>query len=230
MKHLILIRHGQSEWNQQKRFTGWVDVGLTDKGRAEAKKAGELIKEKKIKLDSFYSSYQKRANDTLKIVMRELNEDENLITQKWQLNERHYGELTGLNKEDMKKKYGEEKIHQFRRSWDVKPGALDRKSPFNTLNIETYKYIQVTLINNPSTKNKLTFVSPSGGNQFSTSDMVMNSADPQTIEIDLSSLTNWSGTQSSWWFQLVDNSGDGAVASAADMHIQQILFLEESIF
>ena len=98
MKHLILIRHGQSEWNQQKRFTGWVDVGLTDKGRAEAKKAGELIKEKKIKLDSFYSSYQKRANDTLKIIMKELNEDENLITRKWQLNERHYGELTGLKK------------------------------------------------------------------------------------------------------------------------------------
>ena len=75
MKHLILIRHGQSVWNQQKRFTGWVDVELTDKGRAEAKKAGELIKEKKIKLDSFFSSYQKRANDTLKIVMKELNED-----------------------------------------------------------------------------------------------------------------------------------------------------------
>lgn len=144
MKHLILIRHGQSEWNQQKRFTGWVDVGLTDKGRAEAKKAGELIKEKKIKLDSFYSSYQKRANDTLKIVMKELNEDENLITKKWQLNERHYGELTGLNKEDMKKKYGEEKIHQFRRSWDVKPGALDRKSPYHPLNIETYKDIPVS--------------------------------------------------------------------------------------
>ena len=142
MKHLILIRHGQSEWNQQKRFTGWVDVGLTDKGRAEAKKAGELIKEKKIKLDSFYSSYQKRANDTLKIVMKELNEDENLITKKWQLNERHYGELTGLNKEDMKKKYGEEKIHQFRRSWDVKPGALDRKSPYHPLNIKTYKDIR----------------------------------------------------------------------------------------
>ena len=144
MKHLILIRHGQSEWNQQKRFTGWVDVGLTDKGRAEAKKAGELIKEKKIKLDSFYSSYQKRANDTLKIVMKELNEDENLITKKWQLNERHYGELTGLNKEDMKKKFGEEKIHQFRRSWDVKPGALDRKSPYHPLNIETYKDIPVS--------------------------------------------------------------------------------------
>ena len=131
MKHLILIRHGQSEWNQQKRFTGWVDVGLTDKGRAEAKKAGELIKEKKIKLDSFYSSYQKRANDTLKIVMKELNE-------------RHYGELTGLNKEDMTKKFGEDRIHQFRRSWDVKPGALDRKSPYHPLNIETYKDIPVS--------------------------------------------------------------------------------------
>ena len=144
MKHLILIRHGQSEWNQQKRFTGWVDVGLTNKGRAEAKKAGELIKEKKIKLDSFYSSYQKRANDTLKIVMKELNKDENLITKKWQLNERHYGELTGLNKEDMKKKYGEEKIHQFRRSWDIKPGVLDKKSPYHPLNIKIYKDIPVS--------------------------------------------------------------------------------------
>ena len=67
MKHLILIRHGQSEWNQQKRFTGWVDVALTDKGRAEAKKAGELIKEKKIKLDSFYSSYQKGQMILLKL-------------------------------------------------------------------------------------------------------------------------------------------------------------------
>ena len=128
MEYLILIRHGQSKWNQQKRFTGWVDVELTDKGEAEAKKAGELIREKKIKFNSFYSSYQKRANDTLKIIMKELNEDENLIIKKWQLNERHYGELTGLNKEDMKKKYGEEKIHQFRRSWDIKPGVLDKKA------------------------------------------------------------------------------------------------------
>ena len=144
MKYLILIRHGQSVWNQQKRFTGWVDIDLTDKGKAEAKKAGELIKEKKIRFNSFYSSYQKRANDTLKIIMKELNEDENLIIKKWQLNERHYGELTGLNKEDMKKKYGEEKIHQFRRSWDVKPGALDKNSPFHPLNIKTYKDIPVS--------------------------------------------------------------------------------------
>ena len=111
---------------------------------------------------------------------------------------------------------------------DQSPYPKLEQSGLYSVDADTYKYIQVTLINNPSTKNKLTFVSPSGGNQYSTSDMVMNSADPQTIEIDLSSLTNWSGTQSSWWFQLVDNSGDGAVASAADMHIQQILFLEES--
>ena len=146
MKYLVLIRHGQSEWNQQKRFTGWVDVELTDKGKAEAKKAGEIIKKKKINLNSFYSSFQKRANDTLKIIMRELNEDENLIIKKWQLNERHYGELTGLNKDDMKKKYGEEKIHQFRRSWDIKPGALDKKSPYHPLNIKTYKDIPVSNI------------------------------------------------------------------------------------
>ena len=102
------------------------------------------------------------------------------------------------------------------------------QSGLYSVDADTYKYVQVTLINNPSTKNKLTFVSPSGGNEFSTSDMITNNPDPQTIEIDLSALTNWSGTQSNWWFQLVDNPGDGPVASAADIHIQQILFTTES--
>ena len=96
-----------------------------------------------------------------------------------------------------------------------------------SVDANTYKYIQVTLVNN-SPKNKLTFVSPSGGNQFSTSDIAANSGDAQTVEVDLSELTNWSDTQSSWWFQLVDNPGDGAVASAGSMDIQQILFTEES--
>ena len=96
-----------------------------------------------------------------------------------------------------------------------------------SVDANTYKYIQVTLVNN-SPKNKLTFVSPNGGNQFSTSDIAANSGDAQTVEVDLSELTNWSDTQSSWWFQLVDNPGDGAVASAGSMDIQQILFTEES--
>jgi len=92
-----------------------------------------------------------------------------------------------------------------------------------SVDADTYKYVQVTLVNN-SPKNKLTFVSPSGGNEFSTSDMTPNSGEAQTIEVNLSEFTNWSGTQANWWFQLVENPGDGAVASAGSMDIQQILF------
>ena len=97
-----------------------------------------------------------------------------------------------------------------------------------SVDADTYKYVQVTLVNN-SPKNKLTFVSPSGGNEYATGDMTANSSDAQTVEADLSALTNWTGTQGNWWFQLVENPGDGAVASAGEMDIQQILFATESI-
>ena len=97
-----------------------------------------------------------------------------------------------------------------------------------SVDADTYKYVQVTLVNN-SPKNKLTFVSPSGGNEYATADMTANSSDAQTVEADLSALTNWTGTQGNWWFQLVENPGDGAVASAGEMDIQQILFATESI-
>ena len=97
-----------------------------------------------------------------------------------------------------------------------------------SVDADTYKYVQVTLVNN-SPKNKLTFVSPSGGNEYATGDMTANSSDTQTVEADLSALTNWTGTQGNWWFQLVENPGDGAVASAGEMDIQQILFATESI-
>ena len=97
-----------------------------------------------------------------------------------------------------------------------------------SVDADTYKYVQVTLVNN-SPKNKLTFVSPSGGNEFSTSDMIANSGEAQTVEVDLSAFTNWSGPQANWWFQLVENPGEGAVASAGAMDIQQILFTTESI-
>ena len=143
MSKLILIRHGQSVWNAENRFTGWVDVDLSDKGINEAEKSGELIKKLNISIDISYTSYLKRAIKTLTTILQKNNLELKFNTA-WQLNERHYGELTGLNKEDMKKKYGEEKIHQFRRSWDVKPGALDRKSPYHPLNIETYKDIPVS--------------------------------------------------------------------------------------
>ena len=102
------------------------------------------------------------------------------------------------------------------------------QSGLYSVDADTYKYVQVTLVNN-SPKNKLTFVSPSGGNEFSTSDITANSSEAQTVEVDLSAFTNWSGIQSSWWFQLVENTGDGATASAGEMDIQQILFADESI-
>ena len=138
MSFLILVRHGQSVWNLEKRFTGWVDVDLTAQGKAEAEKAGVLIKERKIEIDFYYSSLQLRANNTLKIIQNILNDEKDFI-RTWQLNERHYGALTGLNKIEMIKKIGEDKIHKFRRSWDIKPEALSKESPFHPLNIETYK-------------------------------------------------------------------------------------------
>ena len=104
MNYLILVRHGQSTWNLEKRFTGWVDVHLTEKGISEAKKAGDLIKEKNITINLYYSSLQLRANDTLKIIQKILN-DQNNFVRAWELNERHYGALTGLNKIEMAKNY-----------------------------------------------------------------------------------------------------------------------------
>ena len=145
MSYLILVRHGQSIWNLENRFTGWVDVDLNDNGRAQAKKAGDLIKEKKINIDLYYSSFQLRAKNTLKIIQEQLD-DYKKVKSAWELNERHYGFLTGLNKDEMKKKLGEEKVHQFRRSWDLRPDPLDKKNPYHPLNIETYKEIPLEKI------------------------------------------------------------------------------------
>ncbi len=138
MNYLILIRHGQSVWNLEKRFTGWVDIDLTKKGKLEAKKAGELIKKKGILIDLYYSSFQLRANNTLKIIQKVLNDKKDYF-KFWQINERHYGALTGLNKIEMKKKLGDEKVHEFRRSWDIKPDPLSKESPYHPINIKTYK-------------------------------------------------------------------------------------------
>ncbi len=141
MSHLILVRHGQSEWNLENRFTGWVDVELAPKGKLEACKAGELIKELNLSIDFFYSSFQKRAIDTLKLILNTIRVKNDHITKAWELNERHYGSLTGLNKDEMKKKLGEKQIHIFRRSWDNPPEPLNKNSPYHPLNIEIYKNI-----------------------------------------------------------------------------------------
>ena len=145
MKSIILVRHGQSTWNLEKRFTGWVDVDLTENGKLEAKKSGQLIKREKINIDLYYTSFQLRAQNTLKIIQNELD-DNKKFEKAWQLNERHYGALTGLNKDEMKIKLGEEKVHQFRRSWDLRPDPLEKKSPYHPLNIDTYKEIPLEKI------------------------------------------------------------------------------------
>ena len=145
MSFLILIRHGQSTWNLEKRFTGWVDVDLTEKGKLEAEKAGSMIKKRNIGIEFYYSSLQLRANKTLKII-QEILKDKKDYKRAWQLNERHYGVLTGLNKVEMGKKLGEDKVHEFRRSWDVKPEPLSKKSPYHPINIETYKDIPKGII------------------------------------------------------------------------------------
>ena len=145
MSYLILIRHGQSTWNLENRFTGWVDVDLTENGKLEAKKAGELIKSNNINIDIYYSSLQLRAKNTLNLIKQILKETK-VSNEIWQLNERHYGALTGLNKDEMKAKLGEDKVHQFRRSWDLRPDPLDRKNPFHPINIKTYKSIPIDQI------------------------------------------------------------------------------------
>ena len=140
MSYLILVRHGQSVWNNEKKFTGWADVDLTEKGKLEASKAGKLIKKKNIVIDLYFSSLQLRAKNTLKIVQKELN-DIKIHNEKWELNERHYGALTGFNKDETKIKLGEDKVYQLRRSWDLRPDPLNKESPYHPLNIDIYKNI-----------------------------------------------------------------------------------------
>ena len=145
MSYLVLVRHGQSVWNLEKKFTGWVDVDLTENGKLEATKSGELIKLQNINIDIFYSSFQLRAKNTLRLI-KEILGEKKLSKEAWQLNERHYGALTGLNKDEMKVKLGEEKVHQFRRSWDLRPDPLDRNNPYHPINIDTYKEIPIDRI------------------------------------------------------------------------------------
>ena len=145
MSYLILVRHGQSIWNLENKFTGWVDVDLAENGKSEAKKAGELIKNEQINVDLYYSSFQLRAKNTLKLI-KEILQDNRVFNESWELNERHYGVLTGLNKDEMKLKLGEDKVHQFRRSWDLRPDPLKKDNPYHPINIDTYKTIPADLI------------------------------------------------------------------------------------
>ena len=120
-RNLILVRHGQSEWNAKNLFTGWKDPGLTDQGVSEAKNAGKLILEQKIEFDVMYTSMLSRAQKTGDIILGILNHKEIPIIKNEALNERHYGSLGGLNKDDARKKWGVEQVHIWRRSFDIPP-------------------------------------------------------------------------------------------------------------
>ncbi|MCT3509276.1 2,3-diphosphoglycerate-dependent phosphoglycerate mutase [Lactobacillus delbrueckii] len=138
MSKLVLIRHGQSEWNLSNQFTGWVDVNLSDKGVEEAKKAGRLIKEAGLEFDQAYTSVLTRAIKTLHFALEESGQLWVPETKSWRLNERHYGALQGLNKAETAEKYGDEQVHIWRRSYDVLPPVLADDSEFSQANDRRY--------------------------------------------------------------------------------------------
>ncbi len=138
MSKLVLIRHGQSEWNLSNQFTGWVDVNLSEKGVEEAKKAGRLIKEHGLEFDQAYTSLLTRAIKTLHYALEESDQLWIPETKTWRLNERHYGALQGLNKKATAEKYGDEQVHIWRRSYDVLPPVIDDDSEFSQAHDRRY--------------------------------------------------------------------------------------------
>lgn len=129
MYKLVLIRHGESTWNKENRFTGWTDVDLSEKGRQEAKEAGQLLKKEGYVFDRAFTSVLKRAVRTLWTILDEMDLFWIPIEHSWRLNERHYGALQGLNKSETAQKYGEEQVHIWRRSYDVLPPLLEKSDP-----------------------------------------------------------------------------------------------------
>ena len=131
MKKIVLLRHGESAWNKENRFTGWTDVDLTEKGIEEAYKAGELLRKEGYVFDKAYTSYLKRAVKTLNCVLDRMDQDWIPVEKSWRLNEKHYGALQGLNKSETAEKYGDEQVLIWRRSYDVAPHALKEDDPRN---------------------------------------------------------------------------------------------------
>ena len=143
MPTLILVRHGQSEWNLANRFTGWWDVDVTDKGVEEAKAAGRLLKEKGVLPTVAFCSVQKRAIKTLHLALEECDRLWIPETKNWQLNERHYGGLTGLNKQETREKHGDEQVQIWRRSFDVPPPEMPKGDEYDPGNDPRYEGIDV---------------------------------------------------------------------------------------
>ena len=138
---LVLVRHGESEWNQKNLFTGWVDVELSDNGREEAKRAGKALKEAGIDFDICFTSYLKRAINTQQIILKEMEREWLPVFKSYKLNERHYGALSGLNKKETAEKYGDEQVKIWRRSFDVRPPKMEEDNPYNSLKYPAYRNV-----------------------------------------------------------------------------------------
>ncbi len=142
MYKIVLLRHGESTWNKKGLFTGWTDVDLTAKGREEASIAGSELKKKGFKFDLAFTSFLKRASKTLSLTLKEMNQKP-IVVIDWRLNERHYGNLQGLNKKEMAAKFGEKQVLIWRRSYSTPPPKIDNKNLFNQKNDPRYKGIEV---------------------------------------------------------------------------------------
>jgi 2,3-bisphosphoglycerate-dependent phosphoglycerate mutase len=143
MPQLILVRHGQSKWNLENRFTGWWDIDVTEKGIEEARAAGRLMKEKNIEADLCFTSLQTRSIKTLNLVLEEMDRLWLPVEKNYRLNERHYGGLTGLNKQEMRDKHGDEQVHIWRRSFDTPPPPMAADSEYQMTSDPRYAGIDV---------------------------------------------------------------------------------------
>ena len=146
MVKLILVRHGESDWNEKNLFTGWVDVRLNEKGRKEAARAGQLIKENDLKADVLYTSKLSRAIQTANIALDEADQLYLPVKRSWRLNERHYGALQGKDKAATLEKYGPEKFQTWRRSYDIPPPEIEDHSEFSQVNDLRYKDVDSSII------------------------------------------------------------------------------------
>ncbi|QTQ14268.1 2,3-diphosphoglycerate-dependent phosphoglycerate mutase [Treponema parvum] len=146
MTKLVLVRHGESEWNKLNLFTGWTDVDLSEKGHEEAKAAGKLLKAEGYDFDVCYTSYLKRAIHTLNHILDEMDRNWLPVVKTWKLNERHYGSLQGLNKSEVAAKYGEEQVKIWRRSFDIKPPALEDNDERSAKKQAMYRDVDKSLL------------------------------------------------------------------------------------
>jgi len=136
---VVLLRHGESTWNKENRFTGWTDVPLTEKGIEEAKESGQILKKEGYTFDVVFTNVLERATETTKIVLKEMSLEDIPVHESWRLNERHYGALQGLNKVEMAEKFGEAQVLKWRRSYDIQPPALKKDDERYSGNDPKYK-------------------------------------------------------------------------------------------